>query len=65
MVDWSDLWSKVFELWQWAWNWSVPIAGLYIQPVPLCLGIFIVEFILDICFPTPSDWTGGNNGGDN
>lgn len=65
MIDWSALWSKIFELWLWAWNWSVPIAGLHIQPVPLGLGIFIVEFILDICFPAPSDWTGGESGGGN
>lgn len=65
MIDWIDIFSKVYELWLWAWDWSLPIAGSKIKPIPLCLGIFIVEFILDICFPTPSDWTGGDSGGDN
>lgn len=60
----SDLWASIYELWVWAWNWSLPISGVDIKPIQLGLGVLIVEFILDICFPTPSDWTGGNTGGE-
>lgn len=61
----SDLWNSIYELWVWAWNWSLPISGIDIKPIQLGLGVLIVELILDICFPTPSNWTGGENGGDN
>lgn len=59
----SDLWSSIYELWLWAWNWSLPISGIDIKPIQLCIGVLIVELILDICFPTPSDWNGGGDAG--
>ena len=65
MIDWTDLWTSIFDLWEWAWNWNIPLAGHEIKVIPLCLGVFVVEFILDICFPSPPDWNGGDNGGDN
>lgn len=50
------LWDAVLSLWEWAWNWHIPIGGTYqINPIQIGLGIWIVDFILDLIFPSPHD----------
>lgn len=52
----EELWSYAYDLFVWAWNWEV--AGTGIQPIPLCLFIFITEFVIDVIFPRPKDMKG-------
>lgn len=61
-MNWSDIWNPILSLWQWAWNWSLPISGVDIKPIPILIGVFLVEFMLDVCFPSPSDGSNDNGG---
>lgn len=51
------IWEYIYDLFQWAWQWTIPTTN--IQPIPLSLFIFLTEFVLDIVFPVPSDMVGG------
>lgn len=59
-----DLLNQMFRLFNWAWNWELPLSGFHIYPVQLGICVFCVEVLIDSVIPTIKSMITSDKGGD-